>query len=164
MLKKKRLAKYQIAEGLLSDELDDVILCCDVLEFKDGESIIKEHSLSSSLYILEDGKVSVQIEVSLDDKESLEEIAVLEAGDVFGEIAFLEEWRRSACVIAIGDITVLKLDGDRLNWLFERNNHIGYVMMRNLGLILARRLMDTNYLRKINIEDAKHAKSNQTCL
>ena len=150
------MARYQIANGLSSDELDEVILCCDVQEFQDGEPIIKEHSLSSSLYVLEEGKVSVQIEVCLDDKTSMEEIAILETGEVFGEIAFLEEWRRSACVKAVGAITVLKLDGDRLNWLFEKNNHIGYVMMRNLGLILARRLMDTNYLRKTEIEDGSH--------
>ncbi|MBI9074892.1 MAG: cyclic nucleotide-binding domain-containing protein [Desulfatibacillum sp.] len=162
MLKKKRLAKYQIAAGLNSDELNDVILCCDVLTFQDGESIIKEHSLSSSLYILEDGRVSIQIEVARDEDETLEEIAVLDAGDVFGEIAFLEEWRRSACVIAVGDITVLKLDGNRLNWLFDQNNHIGYIMMRNLGLILARRLMDTNYLRKVNIEDASHTQAKKS--
>ncbi|SHK39545.1 Cyclic nucleotide-binding domain-containing protein [Desulfatibacillum alkenivorans DSM 16219] len=153
MLKKKRLAQYVIAQGLSSDELDEVILCCDVLEFKDGDPIIKEHSINSSLYILEEGRVSVQIEVCREEKESMEEIAILDSGDVFGEIAFLEEWRRSACVMAVGDVSVLKLDGDRLHWLFERNNHIGYLMMRNLGLVLARRLMDTNYLRKIDIED-----------
>ncbi len=155
MLKKKRLASYQIAAGLNSDELDDVILCCDVLNFSGGEAIIKEHSLSSSLFILEDGQVSIQIEVTRDESTAMEEIAVLEAGDVFGEMAFLEEWRRSACVKAKEEITVLKLDGDRLNGLFERNTHIGYIMMRNLGLILAKRLMDNNYFRKTTLEDNK---------
>ncbi len=148
MLKKKRLAKYQIAAELSSDELDDVILCCDVLSLKKGEAIIREHALTSSLYILEEGRVSVQMEVEYEDHSCMDELAILEAGDVFGEMAFLEKWRRSAQVVALEDIVVLKLDGQRLNDLFDRKNHIGYLMMRNLGLILARRLMDTNFFRK----------------
>lgn len=152
MLKKKELAKFQVVAGLSPDELDQVILCCEVCSFKKNEPVIKEYSLNSALFILIQGSVSVQIEVPYQSGPKMEELAVLEAGDIFGEMAFLEEWRRSACVIAVDDISVLKLDGDKLNELFERELHIGYLMMRNLGLILAKRLMDTNFMRRIDAE------------
>jgi hypothetical protein len=40
---------------------------------------------------------------------------------------------------------VLKMDGLKLHEIFELNQHMGYIMMRNIALVIARRLVDINY-------------------
>lgn len=102
--------------------------------------------MSSDLFIILDGRVSVEIELARGSDNIREQIVVLRKGDVFGKIAFLEGKRRSAYVVALDDIRVLKMKVKELNDKFTNNTGTGYLFMRNLAIILAHRLIDTNFM------------------
>lgn len=71
-------------------------------KIKDGESIIEEGSWPFYAYILKSGRAKVF--KNIDGKRVL--IRTLSEGDIFGEIAFLGDAKRTASVIADGDVEV----------------------------------------------------------
>ena len=71
-------------------------------KIKDGGSILEEGSWPFYAYILKSGRAKVF--KNIDGKRVL--IRTLSEGDIFGEIAFLGDAKRTASVIADGDVEV----------------------------------------------------------
>lgn len=73
---------------------------------KKGENIITIHDIPDGVYFIDRGEV-----VTLNEKG--EEIAVLSAGTIFGEMAyFSEERRRTATVVANTDVVIRRISGE----------------------------------------------------
>src|SRR5690606_6609310 len=73
--------------------------------------LIRENDISRKLFILRKGKVRVYKNY-LGGKITL---AILGAGEIFGELSFFDSKPRSASVEAITDITIDCIDGEHLN-------------------------------------------------
>jgi len=71
-------------------------------KIKDGEPIIEEGTWAYYAYVLKAGKAKVF--KNINDKPVL--IGTLDTGDIFGEVAFLGGAKRTASVIADGDVEV----------------------------------------------------------
>ena len=153
MLARENIAKFEIFEGLNADEIDNILSMGQELACQDTGIIFEDSSLSSDFFILIEGRVSVEIDVSHIDKNGRKKVqlAILRAGDVFGEIGFLGGKRRSASVKAIENVWVLKINGKKLEEYFADNKHTGYRMMRNLALILAQRITDVIFMLRDDI-------------
>lgn len=86
-------------------------------KIKDGETILEEGTWAYYAYVLKSGKAKVF--KNINDKPVL--IGTLNKGDIFGEVAFLGGAKRSASVIAEGNVEVdmIPRDGflDALNQL-----------------------------------------------
>jgi len=145
MITREDFSSLDIFNGFNDDELSRVLRCAQELEFKSKEIIIEESSISYDLYLICKGRVSIELDVMLPQGVQREQMVILRAGDIFGEIGFLEKKRRSAYVIAIDDIRALKLDEKQLKDLFGKQYDIGYLFMRNLAVISAQRLIKTNF-------------------
>ncbi|RME89918.1 MAG: cAMP-binding protein [Candidatus Hydrogenedentota bacterium] len=76
------------------------------VSFNDGETIFIEHEPGSELYIIQSGRVKITKVV--DQNEVL--LAVLNPGDIFGEMALLENKPRSASAVAHGPVTALAIN------------------------------------------------------
>jgi CRP/FNR family transcriptional regulator len=74
--------------------------------FADGQMIFIEHEPGNELYIIQGGKVKITKIVN--DNEVL--LAVLNPGDIFGEMALLENKPRSASAVAFGNVTTLAIN------------------------------------------------------
>lgn len=74
--------------------------------YKDREDVVKQGEEGVCMYVLQQGKLEVI------DKRSGQEfcLRILEAGDIFGEMALFEKEVRSATVRASGEAQVLTLD------------------------------------------------------
>lgn len=71
-------------------------------EYRDGEKIISEGEEEDSFFIVVNGAVKVC--------KGVHPITRLEAGECFGEIGYLGHQKRSASIIADGDISVLRMN------------------------------------------------------
>ena len=72
----------------------------------DGEVIIRQGDTGDYMYEILDGQVEV-----LQEREGKEvQLAVLDKGDFFGEMAIFEREKRSATVRALGEVRVLTVD------------------------------------------------------
>ncbi len=73
--------------------------------FLDGQMIMIEHEPGAELYIIQSGRVKITKVVN--DKEVL--LAVLQPGDIFGEMALLENKPRSASAVTHGQVSTLAI-------------------------------------------------------
>ena len=85
------------------EELDDVLNSSSYIQCEPGDLIIEEGARDSRIYILLSGTVSVQ-------KEGKTLVTINRAGEVFGELAVVNQERRSASVVAVDRAVCLAVD------------------------------------------------------
>lgn len=74
--------------------------------YEDNEVIFLEHETGEELYIIQQGKV--KITKIVDNNEIM--LAVLEPGDIFGEMAILEDKPRNASALSFGKTVMLAVN------------------------------------------------------
>ena len=103
------------------------------LRFARGEALIVQGRRSGMVYVIASGTAVVSTAKSA-------RLAELEAGDVCGEMAFLEGTLPSASVIAESEIEVCAIQFEKLQELFELYPHLASRFYRSLAVNLSRRL------------------------
>ena len=74
--------------------------------YRDGEVIIRQGDPEDCMYVIQEGKAEV-----LRETNGIEvQLAVLNEGDFFGEMAIFDHEVRSATVRAAGEVRVLTID------------------------------------------------------
>lgn len=104
------------------------------VQFKAGEQFVHRGRRTHGIYLLVKGTASVQI-----SGHAKREIG---AGEVCGEISFLDELPATADVVASEPVWAYYLDRPALQSLFELFPHLGSRFYRSLASILSRRLRE----------------------
>ena len=122
---------------LTEDQLESISNFTFEKAFEPGELIVEEGQTGNGLYIIVSGNVEV---LKGDLAETPQVLAKRGAGDVFGEMALLGEWPRTASVRALDAVQCLGID----RWVFlsqlERQPKVTIRMLQ----ILAQRLRDSD--------------------
>lgn len=105
--------------------------------FKAREIIIAINSQPQALFLLAGGSAAVEVMRG-------EPIAKLKAGDICGEMAFLEHAAASASVVAETDTEVDVLDLSEVERIFALYPHMQARFYRSLALLLSQRLRSTS--------------------
>ena len=74
--------------------------------YGDGEVIVRQGDIGECMFAIQDGRVQVLRCIDGHDVP----VAVLQEGDIFGEMAILQKEVRSATVRALGEARVLTID------------------------------------------------------
>ena len=101
-----------------------------------GAVIVRKGEVGDCMYVVQSGEV----EVVQDTAGTEQTLAVLEAGDFFGEMAVFEREVRSATVRARGEARVLKIDKKTLLRRIKEDP----LLAVNLLQTLSRRIRDLN--------------------
>jgi len=139
------------SSSLFSDSsltvLEDIVQFCQLRECEDGDILIEENSTGSfDLFILCEGDVEIVSNSS--DTTSSEIVISSHEKDLLGEISWLLRIRRTATVRCMGEVVVIQVNGDQLKDYFEKNKESGYGFMKNLSMLMARRLLNADDLLK----------------
>lgn len=110
----------EIFSSLSAMEWDDLVAKADLRHFSDGEEVVIEGATGSSMFIIREGKAMVS--TSFGGK--VFDLAVLNEGDLFGEIAFLTSRPRTATVKALGVLEVLEFKREFLQPIIASNSAI----------------------------------------
>ena len=137
-MQREALEGCALFTGLTSYQIRKTILISELREYHAGEHLIEQGTVGRSMYLV----VAGQIEVVRNDAESPQRLALLGPGDVFGEIGFVHETYRTADVLALGDVSVLRFDHDRLKKDLAFFPHIMAKLNFNISGILGRRLAE----------------------
>lgn len=110
-------------------------------EFKANEPIFWEGEPGVGMYIVKRGSVGIYKITPDRDKE---ELALLEEGEFFGELALLDETPRSATCIAREYSEIMGLFRPDLFNLIARKPRLGNKFLLQLSIIIGERLKNTN--------------------
>ena len=127
-----------LLNGLDRDEAHRFLSQSTVMKVSPGDKIVRQGDRDNTLYALLSGLAEVRVA-----GQDGPPIAVLGAGDTFGEIGLLTAVPRTADVIARTDGEVLVLSGDFIERLIEKEPKIAARVLRNLARELAGRLAVT---------------------
>ncbi|MGA1865672.1 MAG: cyclic nucleotide-binding domain-containing protein [bacterium] len=103
------------------------------------EIIIKYNDESNEFYILEEGKV--QVEVPVEEGKNI--ISLLRPVAIFGEVGLLDEAHRSASVVATEPCKILVIKNSDFLALLEEDKDMGHKFYRSLCQILYKRMCKT---------------------
>ncbi len=108
---------------------------------KKGEIIYQEGDLGSEMYVVQSGAVRIYREIG----GVKQELAIMEKGDFFGELAVLEGLPRTASAEALDDTDLIELNSTTFDTMIRSNIEICVRMLRKLS----NRLQEAN--RKIEL-------------
>ncbi len=122
------------------DEMDAFIELLDRVEIAEGQIIVKQDDAGDCMFILVRGRAKV---VHHSDVHNFD-LAVLEPGDFFGELALVDAGPRSADVIALGDCVLLTVTHAALSALAGIYPTAAFKLLIAIGRLLVDRLRRTN--------------------
>ena len=123
---KEKVETLKIFQGITPEAVDTIIAQCEKKTFLAWEVIIQENDFPNETgYIIESGSVKV----SVSDKKIVE----LWVGDIFWEIALLNDEPRTATVTANEDTTCLLITREILfEMINQDDNSINKEIMRRM--------------------------------
>jgi CRP/FNR family cyclic AMP-dependent transcriptional regulator len=136
----QEIEKIDFFNGLTESELAQISELCHEQHFNEGELCQVEGKSSNQVSIIVKGRVGTVVRIpNITYLNSEIIIAVLHEGDLFGWSALIQgtPW---ATLRTLEPTTVLYIDADEFLNLCERNNHIGYLVMKHLSSLIASRL------------------------
>ena len=141
------LRHCELFAGLTDTELEQLDAIAQAEEYDAGQVICAEREKADRLFILCRGRVQLHIQLrSALEPEGEMTIEEVEPGRVFGWSSLVRQRRFTASARALEPAAALALKADDLNALFERNAHIGFVVMKQLAEVIASRLRHTREL------------------
>ncbi|MBN8219498.1 MAG: cyclic nucleotide-binding domain-containing protein [Spirochaetes bacterium] len=147
------LGTFELFKDLSEEKLKLVAAKAVKLDFAENQEIFHELSTESDIYILMQGRVQIVGALGKTDSATIHTIL---PGKLFGEFAFIDGEPRSATALAIEKTTVFKIPRADLYALFEGDQAMGYIVMRNLARILARRIRQTAHELRSSLMWERH--------
>ncbi len=112
------------------------------VSFNATNTIFRQGDKGDALYVIREGEV--EILAASPDKDRIENVvATLGPGDLFGEMALVENEPRSATVRAKTDTKLLRLQKDYFEKLMSQDHELANKIYRPLTNVLSKRLRET---------------------
>ncbi len=130
------LAGVWLFQNASQESLEQLAAFAFTKTYNTGDVVVEEGQTGNGVYIITEGKVEVVKGLT---SANPQRIATLDQGEVFGEMALLDEQPRSASVRALETTTCVGID----RWLFIsqvlKDPNVAITMMQ----VLAQRLRET---------------------
>jgi CRP-like cAMP-binding protein len=97
--------------------------------YQAGEVIVREGDVGETMFIIQEGEIRIHKRIR--DRETT--LAVLKAGDFFGEMAIIDREPRSASASAVGTVKVLILSKDIFESQIKTNPKIIMSILRKMS-------------------------------
>jgi hypothetical protein len=135
-LKRDILARMPLFRPLNDREILRVLQVTDVVDYGNGETIIGEGDKGEELYIVLTGQAKVS--------RNGAELAMLNAGDHFGEMALVRSQPRSATVVSDGNSELMVIRRTEFFEILRKEHQLAVKLLWQFLGVLADRLADTS--------------------
>jgi signal transduction histidine kinase len=112
--------------------------------FGAGQEIFKEGDAGDGVYVVKDGMVEISVGVGLSGRQVFSKV---EPGDIFGEMAVIEDKPRSASAMAREGATVYFISRANMQKLVEGSPRLAQALLREISSRL--REFNRQYLREV---------------
>jgi len=149
------LAGIELLEHLNDDDRQRLAEVVDYQHLAAGGKLFEAGAPGESLFVVKSGEMELYIKDTAGQKIVL---TVARNGDIFGELALLDQGARTATAIALTDTELLELDREDLLLLFQRTPASALRMLAAMGHMTrkADELLRTRVSRNVNEEVEEH--------
>jgi CRP/FNR family cyclic AMP-dependent transcriptional regulator len=144
------LQETDIFKNLTPTEIGKVLMIAREVKFAEDDIVMKEGDFGDKLYIIRKGTVEVAKCLTMEGMGEGDDITTgknkvftrLDASQhaVFGEVALLEETKRTATIRAVTNCIFYEIRKDEFLQLAEEDHQLGYRILLNLARIVSARL------------------------
>lgn len=127
-------------DQLESSDVAKITGACTRVTVKEGENLIEKGDSSVDLYIVTSGSFKVYDDTLGEDFVH----AILEKGDIFGEMSFIDGTPRSASVKAISDGSLFRMGRKEFDNLLASNPDTAMFFIFTMAKVITRRLRNVN--------------------
>ncbi|MEB3330243.1 MAG: cyclic nucleotide-binding domain-containing protein [Candidatus Sericytochromatia bacterium] len=135
------LGGTDVFSGVPGEVLDALVEAGTVEAVARGEQVFRENDPGRDLFLVLAGAVELTTSVRRAGEQRL---ALLDRGQIFGELACFDELPRSATATAFVDATVWRLPGPGLDAALARTPSLATSLLRNLVKKVSLRLRDAD--------------------
>jgi CRP/FNR family transcriptional regulator, cyclic AMP receptor protein len=126
------LKNVELFHDISGEVLADIASLLEEIAFEKGSYIVNEGELGKELYIIIKGEVEVVSGGNRIDK--------MTAGASFGEMSIIDSQPRSADVVALEDVLLLKIERDDFHEILKQREEVALGVIR----VLNRRIRNLN--------------------
>ena len=138
----KLVSKSTLFDGLSEVQISEIIKIAEDVSFNAGQSIMEEGDENQDIYILVEGKVSIEKKAGA---WVTVKIAISQQiGMMLGEMALIDNKPRSATVRAETPVRLVSLGREKLEKFFEGNPEAMATIALNIARTLSNRLRHSN--------------------
>lgn len=126
-------------KGLAPDEIKAFLRVCQEKTYPDGHRLFKEQSDATRLYLILSGGIDLHFEMPR--RENADTIiASLQPGGTVGWSVIVPPYLYRLSGYCRGKTSLLEIDRETLEVLFENNYHLAYIFMRNIATLAGERV------------------------
>jgi CRP/FNR family cyclic AMP-dependent transcriptional regulator len=144
------LRQVDIFQDLSKSQLEQIEQICKERVCQIGALIFEENTASDELYIIADGMVDILVDPSIlgtSSQAGPTTLTTLRRGQIFGEVALVDQGLRSASArCAANNTKLLVINRDDLIALCDQDFQMGYVLMRNIAADLSFKIRSTDLM------------------
>jgi len=134
------LRRIQFLRDLPNELIDQLAGIAQVVEFPTGTVIFRQGEAASTLHLVVEGNVSLEI---CAPGVGCKRILTVGPGELLGWSPVLEQGRLTATARTISEVRAVALSGHQILAICEQNPRCGYEFMKRAALALAKRLSAT---------------------
>jgi len=131
------ISHLPIFQGLTSKQISHLLGILQTRTYLKGETLFSEGDIGRALFIVVSGTIEL---VKKDTEGRVAVVAQVRPGEIFGEMALLEEMPRTLTALASENTTVYMLLKSKLDGLLINHPRTGVVIIQYLARILSTRL------------------------
>ncbi len=111
--------------------LEGLVKVAETKELVRGDVLFAEGDEPDSLHIVLSGRIAIVMSSEVDDRESV--VALMDSGDLFGELGLLDSGARSATARAIEPTSVLEIGYSHVKKIFDDQPDLVWAAARMLA-------------------------------
>jgi toluene monooxygenase system ferredoxin subunit len=139
MDKKETLKSIELLAGLEDEQFDLLLPYTEIVEKKKDEALFKVGEEADEVYILLEGKISIQAKLS-SRPETVGIVVLRNHGQLVGWSGLMGGSHYTASAICQEDTRLLGVNGPELMKVLEHNTCAGFEVMREISKVISTRI------------------------
>lgn len=134
------LAEHPFLKGIQPPYLKRLVGCATNVRFDTGQFVFQDDDPANHFYLLREGKVAIEVPVPGRGQVTIQ---TLGPGEVLGWSWLIPPYRWRFDARALQVTRAIALDGKCLRGKFEKDNGLGYELLRRFAPVIAQRVEAT---------------------
>jgi len=136
---KEIIKTIALFDSLTDTQIDSMKAYTETISLKQGEKLFQVGQEAKNIYLLLEGKVSIQVQLS-SRPENMSIVVLQKRGQLVGWSGLIEGSHYTATGNCLEDCQLLKIDGQQFLATLRQNPETGFTVMYEIAAVISQRL------------------------